>query len=148
MMSTRMGDSENGCGAIPDPAGRRDGDQVLGVHCHHQELEHGTALVIVVTGEADLHSVGPLRAALDGAARDRPDIVVVDLARLRFGDASLLNLVAQAHHRLPRLVLAGPLSPLLPRMLDVTGLAREVRIAPDLATALAWESRATPGRRE
>ncbi|OKK22065.1 hypothetical protein AMK16_02255 [Streptomyces sp. CB00455] len=92
--------------------------------------------VIVCVGEFDITSTGPLREALEAAARDGVSRTVLDLVGLSFADSTLLNTLIQAHNR-QHLVLAGPLSPQLARLFEVTGTDAVFHLTPDLASACA-----------
>lgn len=90
--------------------------------------DQGQSIVIELDGELDLGSAPQLEQALDYAGRDRPALVVVDLARLSFTDmAGLRVLMAaqeQAEREGGRLVLANVPNSVhrLMRLAEVNGL--------------------------
>lgn len=57
-------------------------------------------LIISVSGELDLHSVGGLQDALDEAVNETGEIVVVDLADVDLIDSIALGALARASRRL------------------------------------------------
>ncbi|MGW7458446.1 STAS domain-containing protein [Streptomyces sp. NPDC054797] len=89
---------------------------------------------IVCSGEFDIGSQSALTQALNAACRDGVTRTVLDLAHVSFGDSSMLNALIIAHHR-QHLVLAGPLSPQIARLFEVTGTDRVFNICADLASA-------------
>jgi anti-sigma B factor antagonist len=57
-------------------------------------------LIISVSGELDLHSVGGLQDALDGAIAEKGEVVVVDLGDVDLIDSIALGALARASRRL------------------------------------------------
>jgi anti-anti-sigma factor len=86
----------------------------------------GSVAHVSVAGELDVATVPKLRAALAPLGRRADDVVIVDVAGLTFADASALGALVAAHTRLAadgaRLVVGRP-SPLMERMLSITGVA-------------------------
>lgn len=84
---------------------------------------HTTTLVL--DGEFDLAYAGRLRAVLDDEVRDGRKHIRVDTARVRFLDATALEVLLDAHMQLlargGTLVLTG-VPPRMQRLLDITGL--------------------------
>lgn len=84
---------------------------------------HTTTLVL--DGEFDLAGAGRLSAVLDDQVRDRRKHIRVDTARVRFIDATALEVLLEAHTQLlargGTLVLTG-VPPRMQRLLDITGL--------------------------
>ncbi|RAJ39971.1 anti-sigma B factor antagonist/stage II sporulation protein AA (anti-sigma F factor antagonist) [Kitasatospora sp. SolWspMP-SS2h] len=74
------------------------------------------------------------------AASLRGAVVVVDLSRTEFADSSALESLLVAHRRQQerggRLVLAGPLRPVLRRLFHTAGTMEHFVFADDLAGAL------------
>ncbi|MFD3722883.1 STAS domain-containing protein [Streptomyces sp. NPDC058674] len=94
-------------------------------------------LVLHLNGEYDVDTVVPLREALNRANADRVPHTVLDVSGVTFADSTLLNLFIQAHHRLARLVFAGPVPPQLQRLFNLTGVAEIFTFAPDVTAACA-----------
>lgn len=96
--------------------------------------EHDHA-VVALRGEIDLQASVPLAEALEQASAFHPR-VVVDLAGVRFLDASAIGTLAGVHRQLRGrggdLVLHRP-SDFVRRLLDVSGLADAVSIEPSSA---------------
>ncbi|GAA2974815.1 STAS domain-containing protein [Streptomyces enissocaesilis] len=89
--------------------------------------------VIVCEGEFDMGSQAALRQALETAHDDGITRTVVDLAGVSFADSSMLNTLIQAHRR-QHLVLAGPLTPQVSRLLEISGAYALFTIAADTAS--------------
>ncbi|MFE6834013.1 STAS domain-containing protein [Streptomyces sp. NPDC057705] len=95
-------------------------------------------LVLVIAGEFDSRTVAPFRRALADAADARSAGTVrtiIDVSGVVYADSGLIRLLVQAHHRFPRFTVAGPLPPQLCRLLELSGAAAILRIAPDVETA-------------
>ncbi|MGI5359654.1 STAS domain-containing protein [Streptomyces sp. CA-252508] len=100
--------------------------------------ENGTR-IILCAGEFDVATSCLLDSALATAAADTTvKRTVVDLSQVSFADSTLLNALVKGH-RTQRLVLAGPLSPRLWRILRLSGLDTALRIAPDLRSTADTE---------
>ena len=84
---------------------------------------HTTTLVL--DGEFDLACAGRLCAVLDDEVRNGRKHIRVDTAQVRFLDATVLEVLLEAHTRLlargGTLVLMG-VPPRMQRLLDITGL--------------------------
>jgi len=59
-----------------------------------------SALLISVSGELDLHSVGGLQDALDEAINETGEMVIVDLGKVDLIDSIALGALARASRRL------------------------------------------------
>ncbi|MFF0190814.1 STAS domain-containing protein [Streptomyces sp. NPDC005244] len=100
------------------------------------------ARVLSVTGDIDLHQLGPLEHALAEALRKSPPLrlLVLDLTAVGFCDSSGLNVLlkarqeTEAHDIQLRLVSPGMV---IRRLLQVTGTAAFFSLYDDLAQALA-----------
>jgi anti-sigma B factor antagonist len=82
---------------------------------------------VAVSGEVDITTAPDLRAWLTKVLDDGAADVVVDLSGVAFMDSSGLSVLVGAHRRLAR--IGGRLgvvgvSPMMSRLLTVTGLAR------------------------
>ncbi|MFB6805299.1 STAS domain-containing protein [Streptomyces sp. NPDC056387] len=93
------------------------------------------ALVLVLAGEFDSATVAPLRRALTDAQSTKAPRTIVDVSGVVYADSGLLRLLLQAHHRLPRFMVAGPVPPQLRRLLELSGTAATLRVTPDLEAA-------------
>ncbi|MFD8789704.1 STAS domain-containing protein [Streptomyces vinaceus] len=93
------------------------------------------ALVLVLAGEFDSGTMAPFRRALAEARAARAVRTIIDVSGVTYADSGLLRLLVQAHHRLPRFTVAGPLPPQLRRLLEVSGVAATLRITPDVEAA-------------
>ncbi|WP_405442557.1 STAS domain-containing protein [Streptomyces avidinii] len=92
-------------------------------------------LVLVLAGEFDRGTLAHFRKALAEAQAGPAVQTIIDVSGVAYADSGLLRLLVQAHHRLPRFTVAGPLPPQLRRILELNGAAGVLRIAPDLEAA-------------
>lgn len=94
---------------------------------------HADRSVVTVRGELDVLTAAALGGFLDVAITQRGRPVVVDVAELTFIDASGLGQLARVLPRLRQdggeLVVVSP-SPMLSKLLALTGLAAEVQVEP------------------
>ncbi|MET8905766.1 MULTISPECIES: STAS domain-containing protein [unclassified Streptomyces] len=112
-------------------------DDVLEVTAEDMTVSgRGVLRMLRVAGEVDIDTAPVLRDGLNQAAADRPYTVVVDLSGLAFGDSSTLNTLIEARRRLPALVIAGPLTPMVQRLFTLSGLDGFFTTAPDTETAI------------
>jgi len=82
-----------------------------------------------LSGELDLGSVAPIRAAIDALLSKRPSRVVIDLSELRFMDSSGLTLLLAVADQVPEVELRDP-SAMIRKLIDLTGLSRLFVINP------------------
>jgi anti-sigma B factor antagonist len=98
----------------------------------------GQVPLVSVAGEVDMANAGDLVRAVEEAARDAPQGVVLVLSGVEFMDSSGLGALAGLHQALDqqqrKLVLATP-SVAVHRILDLTGTLGRFLIAPDTAAA-------------
>lgn len=113
-------------------SGRSPGQAVLSLSTR----EVGPGTVIAVAGEADLDNVGGLSSALDAAARTPAGPVVLDLAELTFADSTTINVVLRAYGVLGDRLRLATLTPILERVLNVTGVSEVVPVFRTVAEAL------------
>jgi anti-anti-sigma factor len=73
--------------------------QSMGLMVHTDRLADGE-LLISVSGEFDLHSVGELQDALDEAISESCELVLVDLGEVDLIDSIALGALARASRRL------------------------------------------------
>jgi anti-anti-sigma factor len=94
-------------------------------------------VILALEGEVDLLSAPEFSAFFETMIDRGHRSVVLDLARLRFMDASGLAVIAQGADRLEvtggTLTIRTPMA-LIGRMLDITGFARLVQLEPDETT--------------
>ncbi|MFI1446105.1 STAS domain-containing protein [Streptomyces virginiae] len=93
------------------------------------------ALVLVLAGEFDSGTMSSFRRALGDARVARATRTIIDLSGVVYADSCLIRLLVQAHHRLPRFTVAGPLPPQVRRLLELSGAAAILRITPDIEAA-------------
>ncbi|MER7981062.1 STAS domain-containing protein [Streptomyces sp. NPDC095817] len=98
--------------------------------------------VLRLTGDLDLHQIGPLDEALAVALRMQPPLrlLVIDLAGVGFCDSSGLNVFLDARQATEDLGIELRLvRPTLPvqRLLQITGTVKIFRLYDDLPQALA-----------
>jgi anti-sigma B factor antagonist len=101
------------------------------------------AVLVVVSGDVDLHTAPSLRAALDqavGQAGEGAGAVVADLSQVGFLDSTGLGELVAAHQALAasdgRLLLVVA-HERVRRLLRITGLADVLAVHADLDSALA-----------
>ncbi|MGW1773453.1 STAS domain-containing protein [Streptomyces sp. NPDC002104] len=92
-------------------------------------------LVLVLAGAFDRGTLAPFRRALAKAKAGPALQTIIDVSGIVYADSGLLRLLVQAHHQLPRFTVAGPLPPQLRRLLELSGAAELLRIAPDVEAA-------------
>jgi RND superfamily putative drug exporter len=105
--------------AEPTPAPPATGEVGLGVNVEQRD----SGVRVELTGELDLASAALLRERLEQVERGHPELLVLDLRRLRFMDSSglreVIGAVRRGHEKGRRVVLVrgqGPIEDLL----DVT----------------------------
>ncbi|MFE5618301.1 STAS domain-containing protein [Streptomyces sp. NPDC056524] len=86
-------------------------------------------------GEFDADTVGCLREAIESVRSSRTERMLLDLTEVTFGDAAFVQELADAHGQLGRLVLIGPLTSPVGRLLDVTGTRGRFHIVFDQIAA-------------
>jgi anti-anti-sigma factor len=100
--------------------------------------QHGSAVVLCVTGELDLLTTPTLTAACTRALADRPPVLVIDLTRVTFLASVGMSAIVAAHqgageHTKVR-VVGGSRDILRP--ITVTGLDTLLAVYPALSAAL------------
>lgn len=99
----------------------------------------GDVAVVVLRGEYDLANAAGLRAELVDVLRSRPSGIVLDLVGVEFCDLGCLRSIANIGRRAGAMGvwvrLAGP-SPMIRRVLDITGLGATLPAYPDVEFAL------------
>lgn|GEM_PF-3422765 len=112
----------------------------------------GSVAVAVPHGEYDIANVSTLRAELVDILRSRPTGIVVDLSDVEFCDLACLRSMAGIGNRAAAVGvwvrIAAP-SPLIRRLLEITGLSVSLPAYPDVEQALRGPRNrlgAQPGR--
>ncbi|MEU8942144.1 STAS domain-containing protein [Streptomyces goshikiensis] len=104
--------------------------------CVQAQPDQDGTRIIVCSGEFDIHSQGTLDQALQDAHRDGATRTVLGMEQVSFADSSVINTLLVAHRR-QHLVLAGPLSPQIARLFEMTGIDAVLNITADLTSAFA-----------
>ena len=96
--------------------------------------------VLDLAGELDLAVSPRFRELVDGAAAERPELIVVDVAEVGFMDSTMLRELLRAHQAVGeaggRLVIAGA-QPTVQRLLELTGTADVFALADSRDDAIA-----------
>ncbi|MEV7830923.1 STAS domain-containing protein [Streptomyces subrutilus] len=92
----------------------------------------GAAWVVQARGDLDVDTLQPLEAALGQAAASH-HIVILDAEQVTFADSTCLSVLLRVR-QLTDLRIAGP-SPVLARLLALTGTDRALCVHPDVAAA-------------
>ena len=90
--------------------------------------EHGTP-VIRLAGELDMTSAETVRGAVDSALGGDPGRVVFETSKLEFMDSSGIALLLSVAQRVPEVLIREP-SPIVRRLIELTGLEEILRITP------------------
>ena len=96
-------------------------------------------VIVRLAGELDLYNAADVGAALERAAEDAPERLVVDLGEVSFVDSTALGTLFQAKRGLPhsiRFLLAAP-SDDVRRALEVSGLGSHFDVHETVESALA-----------
>jgi anti-sigma B factor antagonist len=96
-------------------------------------------VVVRLAGELDLYNVAEVGAAIEQAAEDAPERLVVDLGEVSFVDSTALGTLFEAKRGLPqsiRLLLASP-SHDVRRALEISGLGSHFAVHETVESALA-----------
>ncbi|GII53493.1 anti-sigma factor antagonist [Planotetraspora thailandica] len=96
--------------------------------------------IVGLHGEIDIATSPALRMRLRDALQRSEDVLILDLSHVSFCDASGLRVLVGIQRRTRQrgitLRLAGP-SPLMTRLLQITGLDQSFTIHPTLSSAIA-----------
>ncbi|MFB7106211.1 STAS domain-containing protein [Streptomyces hydrogenans] len=90
-------------------------------------------VVLLLSGDFDADTVPCLREALDAVRTPQVELVLVDLAGVRFGDSAFVHELADTRCRPQRHILMGPLTRQVASLLDVTETRQTLGIALDVA---------------
>jgi anti-anti-sigma factor len=91
--------------------------------------------VLHLSGEFDADTVNCLTEAVGSACTSRTERLLLDLTEVAFADSGFIHALSEADALPGRLVLIGPLSPPLRRVLDLTGTRERFHIVLDDAEA-------------
>ena len=120
----------------PRELGNGDGFATIEV----AQIRVGHRIVLAVSGELDLATVGSLRASLEAAVESGAAEIWVDLSEVAFMDSTGLRVVLDARSRLrakaKTLAVICPLGPVR-RVFTVAGLDHQLNIYGDRAAAHA-----------
>ncbi|MET7759263.1 STAS domain-containing protein [Streptomyces sp. NPDC005389] len=112
------------------PAWRPDGGDAL---VRYAPVGSPTTAALVLTGEFDADTVPCLHEALEAVRTPQIELVLLDLAAVRFGDSAFVHALTDTQCRPERHVLIGPLPGPLARLLDLTGTRHALDIGLDNA---------------
>jgi anti-anti-sigma factor len=102
--------------------------------------------VIELDGEIDIATSPALRKRLRNALQQSEDVLILDLSRVSFCDASGLGVLVGIQRRTRQFGITLRLAALRPRMIDllqITGLDRSFTIHPTLSSAIVGRDRDT-----
>ncbi|MFJ9625805.1 STAS domain-containing protein [Streptomyces sp. NPDC101181] len=103
--------------------------------------------VLRLRGELDFEDARSLTASVEAALGEDPRVLAVDVSAVTFADSSMLRTLVETQQRMEAregtMVLVGPLTPPLRRLLEITATDGHFTIADDLAQAT---SASPPGR--
>ncbi|WP_084655325.1 STAS domain-containing protein [Nocardia altamirensis] len=100
--------------------------------------------ILSITGEIDMASAPQFQAAVEQAAQDRPEVLVVDLSQVEFFGSAGLSVLLVAAESVPAGSLRVVASPPVRRPIEVTGLDKLLTVFNSLADALAVEEPRRP----
>ncbi|MFC9388655.1 STAS domain-containing protein [Streptomyces venezuelae] len=86
---------------------------------------------LVLTGAFDADTTPSLREALEAVRNPQIELVLLDLAAVRFGDAAFVRELTDTQCRPERHILIGPLPGPIARLLDITGTRHAFDVALD-----------------
>jgi anti-sigma B factor antagonist len=89
----------------------------------------GGAPVVSLSGELDLTNAGRVKSAIGDVIAAGAGRLVVELSGLEFMDSSGLALLASFARKVPEVELRDP-SPIVRRLIDLTGLAGILNVTP------------------
>ena len=112
------------------------GDNLFGI----EQAWIGTALVLSVSGEMDMHTAPELARALD-AIQNATERVVAELAALGFLDSSGMNVLVEGERQLAargiELRVVAPADSPARRVLDIARLGEALNVVDSLDEAVA-----------
>jgi anti-sigma B factor antagonist len=101
--------------------------------------QHDGGVVVSLTGELDLYNAEAVRAALLDCCSEEPELLVVDLAEVRFIDSTALGVLIEGRSRMANRSAFRLAAPGLEtrRALEVSGLDRHFSVHDSVDEALA-----------
>lgn len=98
---------------------REDGGAALVIE---NQVDPAGGAVLVLSGELDISNGAALEEAVASAAAEHPDLLIFDLAGLRFMDSSGISVLLDAATKVKTVQVRDP-SPIVRRIIQVTGLS-------------------------
>jgi anti-sigma B factor antagonist len=101
----------------------------------HAELVIDTAVdqagtrIVTVSGELDISNAASLEATVASITAEHPDRLIFDLSGLRFMDSAGIAVLIGAAGKVNAVQLRDP-SPIVRRVIELTGLSSVLRIEP------------------
>jgi anti-anti-sigma factor len=93
-----------------------------------ESVDADGAVVLALSGELDLSTVGPLNAAVQDAVERKPDALIFDLAGLTFMDSSGIAALLRAVGSVNTVQVRNP-SGIVRRVIELSGLAQTLGLA-------------------
>ncbi|HEY1833200.1 MAG TPA: STAS domain-containing protein [Solirubrobacteraceae bacterium] len=93
------------------------------------QREPGGAPVLALAGELDISSAPSLEAAVEGVVAERPELLVFELSELEFMDSAGIAVLIGASRQVGAVKLRNP-SPIVRRVLELTGLVKVLQVEP------------------
>jgi anti-anti-sigma factor len=90
---------------------------------------NGNRVVVRMSGDLDLSTVDGVEAAVEPLLTQPPEVLVVDVAGLRFADSSAIALWIRWANRVPHVEIRQP-SDILRSLIQRMGLAERLRLVP------------------
>ena len=104
-------------------------DEARGASLHVAEsVDAGGVIVLALSGELDLSTVGPLNAAVRDAIERKPEALIFDLAGLKFMDSSGIAALLAAVGAVSSVQVRNP-SGIVQRVIELSGLAQTLGLA-------------------
>jgi anti-anti-sigma factor len=89
----------------------------------------GDTPVVSLSGELDLTNIERVQSVIGNVLTDRTQRLVVETSELEFMDSSGLALLATVARKVPEIEVRDP-SPIVRRLIDLTGLAEILNVSP------------------
>jgi anti-sigma B factor antagonist len=90
--------------------------------------DEGGTPVITISGELDLSNAVQVKAAIEAAVAGKQRLIL-ELGELEYMDSSGVALLASAAQQIREIQVRGP-SPIVRRLIELTGLDQVLRITP------------------
>lgn len=89
----------------------------------------GDTPVVGLSGELDLTNAERVQSVIGDVVTEGTERLVVEMSKLKFMDSSGLALLASVARKVPEIELRNP-SPVVRRLIDLTGLAEILNVIP------------------